>query len=171
MQTVKGIVKASKQSDEKAIEDGELLKYVVEIYDKKNILNEVKEFYSKVYAFHAEISRDMNLLSINHKIRGPFPLVEDALTNSKLDRWEIEREKCDSDKNIIDMHLSKNREYKYGYIVYDEIFTVKRFVELKFTNVALPKYKIDKMLKSSDSSHKRCIIRVKLDTKKEKIYQ
>lgn len=173
LKTVKGIVKASQRSDQKALEDGQSIKYVVEIYDKNDTLIEVKEVYSSVYSFEKEILEDLNLSPENCNVRGPFPLVEGALADSKLNRWENEKEKSEKDVTIVEKHFAEaeQKHYKYGYIVYEEVLGVKRFAELKFTDKALPRYKVNKMLRSSKHGHKRHVLRVKLSDGKEKLYE
>jgi len=173
LKTVKGIVKASKESDKKARADGELLKYVVEIHDKKGVLNEVREIYSKHYVFPSEVSMNLNLGKEGHNVRGPFPLSEGALANSKLNRWEIEKEKEEKDTSVLEGHFSdaEEKNYKYGYIVYEEIFGIKRFVELKFSDKALLKSNVDRMLNASSHGHKRRVLRVKLSNNQEKLYE
>jgi len=173
LNTIKGIVKSVKESDKKSIDEGELLKYVVEVYNKENILSEVREIYSKYYLFNYEIVKNLSLDSIKHIIRGPFPLVEGALADAELNRWEIEKEKEEKDLEIIENHLAgaENKEYKYGYIVYEDVIGVKRFVELMFTKNAIVKNKIDKILNSSNNNRKRKILRIRLSNKQEKLFE
>ena len=174
LSTVRGIVESVKKSDKQARENGELLKYVIEIYDVKdgeNILEEVREIYSKHYLFSSEVLRDLKLGSKKHEIRGPFPLFEGSISDAKLNRWEIEKEKQKNDSTLIDNHikLKENENYKYAYIVYEEVMGVERFVELTFSDSSMPKSQIEKVMKSS-SVGKRNILRINLSNKEEKKY-
>lgn len=171
--TVKQIVATTERNDQQARASGELLKYIVELFDDKGVLNEVREIYSKHYLFEGEIVHNLKIHSRKYYIRGPFPLVEGALTDSRLNRWEKEKEKASKDEQLLTDHFfdAKEKDYKYGYIVYEETFGVKTFVELKFTHKALPQHEVSKILRNSPRGKQRHITRVKLSDGKEKIYQ
>jgi hypothetical protein len=173
LKIIEGILATSKKSDEKAKKRKELVKYVVEIHNKKDMLIEVKEFYSKHYLFESEISSNLKLGLVKHLVRGPFPLTEGSLADAKINRWQIEKEKERKDSPLIESHLDKAEEdkYKYGYVVYEEIFGIKRFVELKLTDKPMLKYKVDQLLSYSVRGAERSVVRVKLSTRKEKIYK
>ncbi|MFW5890626.1 MAG: hypothetical protein ACOCUI_00230 [bacterium] len=173
LSTVKEIVKISKKSDEEAKAEGNLIKYIIEIYNKKDIIEEVQQVYSNKYIFEYEIIRDLKISNIKYNIRGPFPLYDGALADSKLNRWEIEKNKEQEDKVTSDniFNEAEDKNYKYGYIVYEKIMGVKRFIELKFTNKALPKYKVDKMLNATSTGNGRIVKRIKIKNGEEKIYK
>jgi hypothetical protein len=172
LKTVKEISSLSKENDAEAIKKEKLLKYIVEVYGKEDgILNEVRTYYSDSYVFIPELIKDHKIDSWN-RVRGPFPLKNGALANAKLNRWEHEKKKLEEDaKKMNDcFNEAKTKEYKYGYVLHDEMFGLKRILEIKFTESVLSQKEIQVMLNSSESKQKVSLNRIKLCDGSEKIY-
>jgi len=159
---------ASKKADENAIKSGSLLKYIVELYDKNGMLNEVKSFYTEAYIYPIEVCYDMGLTNLKHKIRGPFPLIENALADSKINRWELEKDNFTKDKTVIESHIinSRDKNYKYAYVVYEEIFGINKFIEIRFSYKSLSKDSINNILNIKRFGNKRTIEKINIENLK-----
>jgi len=158
---------AEKDQEERA--NGKLLKYVFEIRNKNNEIRDVMCAYTESYYTDAEITSKVGLSGDEFTMRGPFPLAEGAITDSKINRWKEEQEKSVNDVLIVDEKIkqAQREEYKYIYLIYDYIFDVDRFVSFSKSNTAFKKDKIHKILSIGNS---RRIKRLNLTNGEEKRY-
>lgn len=172
LKAVRDIGNASKTTDKEALDKGKFLKYIVEVYDKNSgILNEVRTFYTDSYIFTNEFIFQ-NKIDPWNKVRGPFPLKEGALADGKLNRWEYEKKKLETDTIKMQNHIKEaiEKKFKYGYTLYDNIFGIKTIVEIKFVDKSLSEKEIQEMKKNFGVGSSGFIVRTTLSNGVEKEY-
>lgn len=164
------VMRESSDRDKKEVAAGNLIKYIFEIRDTKGNIEDVICVYTDLYYNRNEIISKSGFEGTHFTIRGPFPLYDGAMANSKINRWKSETEKSEKDLVLIEkkIALAEKSRYKYIYLFFDDVFGVERFTTFLNANKAIPKYKIEKFL---EKGNKRTIKRIALDTGNEKVYE
>lgn len=163
------VMRESAAQDKKERLNGKLLKYIFEIRDAKNKIKDVICAYTCSYYYINEIILKTGLGEKNLTVRGPFPIVEDGLVDSKINRWKEENEKSSGDSGLIEKKIkdAKKNGYKYIYLIFDNIFGIERFSSFSNSDKAYALSKVNKLISSGTNRH---IKRINLLNGKEKIF-
>jgi hypothetical protein len=164
------IMRNSKNRDREEAKKGNVLKYVFEMRGDDNQIEDVVCAYTEAYYKNDEIAAKSGLNNKKFTIRGPFPIVEGGISDSKINRWREEKEKSKNDDFLIKSKIKETKKagFKYIYLIFDCIFDVERFASFMTAKKALEKRKIQKLLGSSVN---RKIKRINLFNNQEKIYE
>jgi hypothetical protein len=158
--------------DKDAFADGKLIKYIFEIRNSKGL--NLAFLYSDVYLSNSEALNRANV-KIKKKdeiiIRGPFPLYDGALANSKIARWEKEKERSVRDSNIIKEETKNAKEsgFKYIYFLISNEYNVDRVLDFEISEKALVKSAVNKMLAKLPSKGR--VERINLVNNKANYYE
>jgi hypothetical protein len=147
---VHSVRQEAKEMDEKALDNGKMIKYIFEIRRKGKL--DLAFLYSDIHLTQNEALNRTNVRlkkgdDIN--IRGPFPLYDGALANSKIARWEREKERSEQDLILMDKLIEDEKQAgnKYIYFTMAKSYGVDRLVDNQASKSALPQSEVNKMLK------------------------
>jgi hypothetical protein len=159
--------------DRKAMENGKIIKYIFEIKKDNNV--DLAFLYSDIHLSHHEA---LNRADVQIKkgddinIRGPFPLREGALADSRILRWEREKRKSEEDEKVISRAKERciSAGDKYLYVVVANSYGIDRVVDFRSSQKALSKNSVTKMIKKVyyGTGH---VVRVCLLSGEEKRYE
>jgi len=160
--------------DNKALEDNKLIKYIFEVKKQTGKI-ELSFLYSDI---HLTKDEALNRSKIKIKkgdslqLRGPFPLYDGALADSKIARWEFEKQKVDVDKEEIETYISeqKDKGFKYVYLIMANSYGVCRLISMQSSKKALSDSSVNKMLKKVYYGT-GLVKRVNILNGKEKVYE
>ena len=159
--------------DRIAMGNGKIIKYIFEI--KKDEKVDLAFLYSDIHLSHHEA---LNRADVQIKkgddvnIRGPFPLRDGALADSRILRWERELRKSKEDQIIIEQAKSRcvDAGDKYLYVVVANSYGIDRVVNFRSSQKALSSPSVTKMIKKVyyGTGH---VVRVCLLNGEEKRYE
>ena len=168
----KKIREAAIKEDEEAKKRGNNLKYIIEYLKEDGEIKDVKCFYSIQYISNSEAIKQINTKKENINLRGPFPLFKNAISDSKIARWELEKERNKKDKEKIEKIIEKAKKNKDKYIhfIFSTVFKIDRLIAYKNSQDCFSEELLSKVLKSLEKNkdeYEKKIVTLNVETREE----